>query len=80
MAFVLVCVIYQQKHVNIIVKYLMDRFLFCRMHPNFKKPLMLSTGEVKYLKWSQQMKYIVEDFEMVEGKLIKKSDKKRTVF
>lgn len=26
------------------------------------------------------MKYIVEDFEMKEGKLFKKSDKKRTIF
>ena len=26
------------------------------------------------------MKYIAEDYEMVEGKLMKKSDKKRTVF
>lgn len=64
-AFVLGCVIYQQKYVNIVVSYLMERFLFCRMHPNFKKPLMLSTGEVKYLKWSNQMKYIAEDYEMV---------------
>lgn len=42
--FILLCVIYQEKHVNIIVKYLMDRFLFSYVHPNFKKPLILSTG------------------------------------
>lgn len=65
---------------NILIKYLMNKFLFCSTHPNFKKPLILSTGEVKYLKWSQQMKYIAEDFEMKDGKLVKKSDKKRTVF
>lgn len=77
---ILLCVIYQEKHMNIIIKYVMNKFLFCNTHPNFKKPLILSTGEVKYLKWSHQMKYIAEDFEMKDGKLVKKSDKKRTVF
>lgn len=43
-AFILICVIYQEKHVNIIVKYLMGRFLFSHIHPNFKNPLILSTG------------------------------------
>ena len=44
LVFILLCVINQEKHVNIIVKYLMAKLLFCKTHPNFKKPLILSTG------------------------------------
>jgi len=62
-------VIHQQKYANIFAKHFMDKYVFSKIHRNFKKPLMLSTSEVKYLKWSSQMKYISEDYEMIDGKL-----------
>lgn len=43
-AFILLCVLYQEKHIHLAFRYLMDRFLFCRIHKNFKNPLILSTG------------------------------------
>lgn len=79
-AIILLAIIYQQKHVKLVVNYFLDQFIFSKIHRNFKKPLILSTSEVKYLKWSNQMKYIAEDYEMIDGKLEKKPDKKRTVF
>lgn len=72
--------IYQQKYVNIFAKHFLNTYVFSKIHRSFKKPLMLSTSEVKYLKWSYQMKYISEDYEMIDGKLEKKPDKKRTSF
>ena len=59
---------------------LLNRYLFSYIHPNFKKPRILSTGEVKYLKWSNHMKYLAEDYKMVDGRLEKNSEKARTIF
>lgn len=80
MVFLLMCIIYQQEHAHIIIKHLMDTYIFSYIHPEFKKPEVLSTREIGHLKWSHQLKYIAEDYHFRDGRLEKKSDKKRDVY
>ena len=65
---------------KLFVNSLLENYVFTHIHSKFKAPLILSTDEVNYLKWSHAMKYISEDYEYVDGKLGKKDSGKRNVY
>ena len=41
---------------------------------------MLSTNQLKFLKWSNHINYMKEEFEMIDNKLEKIPDKKINIF
>ena len=58
----------------------MQKYFYENIHPNFKLPKLLSTSQLKYMKWSNHIKYMKEEYEIIEGRMERIPGNKINVF
>ena len=78
---ILFAMAYHLLSVNRFINILLETYVFNHKHPDHKPPLCINSNELKFIKWTQNLAKLKEDYRLtLEGKLEKTEHAKTKKF
>lgn len=67
---IIVAMVYNIPRCNVVITALMDDYVFRHKHPSHKQPMCIDSNELKFIKWTQNLVKLKEDYTLlINGKL-----------